>query len=169
MRGLVVGVLAMVLVVGTVVVHTQPPDALGVATARLQLHDNPPRRPVLFPFVLLPATRSGTTIEEGVAFRVLEEERRNDFLREPSTWFHIETLDGTHDGWVNAEMPIEWLPIADDPAAVVRAATAYFDWLTVNQEDPETIREALDAFAAAHEALLEATADQEAEIPENRQ
>ena len=111
MRRIIVGVLALLFLTSAVVVRAQPlpaPDNTMYATAPLQLHESPPRRPLLFPFVVLPPRASGT-IDEGTTFMIRGEEARNDFLQEPSKWLYIETPDGM-SGWVNVGNSIAWTP-----------------------------------------------------------
>ena len=146
---------------GVSVAEFEQPNTLGVTTAPLQLHDNPPRRPVLFPFVLLDPKKSDT-IADGTIFRVIEEQRRNDFLRESSTWLYVETLDGTKAGWIST--PIEWFPIADNPTDAVRAYVAYLEWLREHQpQDFASLSATLEAFTEANAALRAEDRDPESE------
>ncbi len=131
----------------------------GFATEALHLHESPPRRPVLFPFVVLPPKESGEMLEAGETFTVLRDETRHDFLQEPTRWLYIETRTGAH-GWINIENPIEWLPlIADsdhpDRLMVVEATIAYLNYLLENLDDPEVTRKAMGALEATVAALEE--------------
>ena len=152
-------VAGMAVAVSTTNAQSHPPAYApsGFATEALQLHESPPRRPVLFPFVVLPPRESGETLKAGEIFTVLRDETRHDFLREPTRWLYVETRTRAN-GWINIENPIEWLPlIADsdrpDHLAVVEATIAYLNYLIENLDDPEVTRKAMDALEATVAAL----------------